>query len=305
MEVVNRLEEQYKGLLGEVLNNGVEKNDRTGVGTKSSFGHNITVYLDHGFPLLGTKKMSLRTIATELKWFLKGDTNINYLIDNKCNIWNGDAYKVYQRACMWELERDELTYDEFVDKVKTDPDFSKVWGSLGPIYGKQWRSVSYNKGSHPTQKIDQLANLIENIKRDPHSRRLMVSAWNVSELHLMVLPPCHHSFQIAIHDDKMSLLWNQRSADLFLGVPFNIASYALLLMLLAKETGYKPHKLVGNFGDMHLYNNHIEQAEEQMSRSFYELPKVTLLNTDLLNGEFDYVLENYNHHAPIKAPLNN
>lgn len=305
MEVVNRLEEQYKGLLGEVLNNGVEKNDRTGVGTKSTFGHNITVYLDHGFPLLGTKKMSLRTIATELKWFLKGDTNINYLIDNKCNIWNGDAYKVYQRACMWELERDELTYDEFVDKVKTDPDFSKVWGSLGPIYGKQWRSVSYNKGSHPTQKIDQLANLVENIKRDPHSRRLMVSAWNVSELHLMVLPPCHHSFQIAIHDDKMSLLWNQRSADLFLGVPFNIASYALLLMLLAKETGYKPYKLVGNFGDMHLYNNHIEQAKLQLERESYTLPELKLEYKDIYNGEFQAELIGYKSHSAIKAPLSN
>lgn len=303
MEVINRLEEQYRGLLAEVLHNGSDKTDRTGVGTKSSFGHNITLYMDHGFPLLGTKKMSLRTIATELKWFLRGDTNIRPLLKDKCRIWTGDAYKVYKRVYDWDLD-EYLSVEDFEKRILEDEMFAHTYGELGPIYGRQWRKWKIVDGSF-TRYVDQIQELIKEIKENPHSRRLLVNAWNISELHLMTLPPCHYSFQVSIQDDKMSLIWNQRSADLFLGVPFNIASYALLLMLLAKETGYRPYKLVGNFGDVHLYNNHLKQAEEQLSRSFYKLPKVTLLNTDILKGEFDYVLENYNHHAPLKATLNN
>jgi len=292
--IINRLEEQYRGLLGEVLHNG----------TRSSFGHSISLYMDHGFPLLTTKKMPLKTISTELKWFLKGRTDLRYLLENNCHIWTGDCYKVYERVHHWDLEDPEYDIEEFEQKILEDDSFSQQWGNLGFIYGHQWKKWKQTHGDY-TGYIDQIAELINGIKTEPHSRRHIVSAWNVSELNLMKLPPCHYSFQCYIADDKISLAWNQRSADLFLGVPFNIASYALLLKLIAKETGYKPYKLVGNFGDVHLYNNHLEQAEEQLKRSFYVLPNVTLLNTDILKGEFDYVLENYNHHPPIKATLNN
>ena len=304
MEVINRLDEQYRGLLAEVLHNGANKTDRTGVGTKSSFGHNITVYMEHGFPLLTTKKMPLKTIATELKWFLKGRTDLRYLLQNNCHIWTGDCYKIYERVHHWELEDPEYDIKEFEQKILEDDDFNRLWGNLGFIYGHQWRKWKIVDGAY-TRYVDQIAELIKGIKEEPHSRRHLVSAWNVSELSLMTLPPCHYSFQCYVADDKISLVWNQRSADLFLGVPFNIASYALLLMLIAKETGYKPYKLVGNFGDLHLYNNHLEQAEEQIKRSFYELPNVKILNTNIIKGEFDYVLENYNYHPPLKATLNN
>ena len=299
---MNRLDEQYRGLLAEVLHNGTEKDDRTGTGTLSRFGMSIRHRMSDGFPILTTKKMPLKTVATELKWFLKGDTNITYLLDNNCNIWNGDAYKQYQRACLWELERDEMTYDEFIKRMKTDESFAQVWGSLGPIYGKQWRK--WNR-IRPLDEIDQIADLIENLKTNPNSRRHLVSAWNVGELPTMALPPCHYSFQCYVADNKLSLMWNQRSADLFLGVPFNISSYGLLLLLLCEETGYEAGDLIGNFGDIHLYNNHLEQAKEQISRKPYELPKLKVSNVNILDGEFDFELIGYKSHPTIKAPLSN
>jgi thymidylate synthase len=299
---MNRLDEQYRALLAEVLHNGTEKDDRTGTGTLSRFGMSIRHRMSDGFPILTTKKMPLKTIATELKWFLKGDTNITYLLDNNCNIWNGDAYKQYQRACLWELERDEMTYDEFIKRMKTDESFAQVWGGLGPIYGKQWRK--WNR-IRPLDEIDQIADLIENLKSNPNSRRHLVSAWNVGELPTMALPPCHYSFQCYVADNKLSLMWNQRSADLFLGVPFNISSYGLLLLLLCEETGYEAGELIGNFGDIHLYNNHLEQAKEQISRKPYELPKLKVSNVNVLDGEFDFELIGYKSHPTIKAPLSN
>ena len=299
---MNRLDEQYRGLLAEVLHNGIEKDDRTGTGTLSRFGMSIRHRMSDGFPVLTTKRMPLKTIATELKWFLKGDTNITYLLDNNCNIWNGDAYKQYQRACLWELERDEMTYDEFIKQMKTDESFAQVWGGLGPIYGKQWRK--WNR-MRPLDEIDQIADLIENLKTNPNSRRHLVSAWNVGELPTMTLPPCHYSFQCYVADNKLSLMWNQRSADLFLGVPFNISSYGLLLLLLCNETGYEPGELIGNFGDIHLYKNHLEQAKEQINRKPYSLPTFKLSNADVLNGEFDVELIGYESHPSIKAPLSN
>jgi len=299
---MNRLDEQYRALLAEVLHNGTEKDDRTGTGTLSRFGMSIRHRMSDGFPILTTKKMPLKTIATELKWFLKGDTNITYLLDNNCNIWNGDAYKQYQRACLWELERDEMTYDEFIKRMKTDESFAQVWGGLGPIYGKQWRK--WNR-IRPLDEIDQIADLIENLKSNPNSRRHLVSAWNVGELPTMALPPCHYSFQCYVADNKLSLMWNQRSADLFLGVPFNISSYGLLLLLLCEETGYEAGELIGNFGDIHLYNNHLEQAKEQISRKPYELPKLKVSNVNVLDGEFDFELIGYESHPTIKAPLSN
>ena len=299
---MNNLDLVYKELLRDVLENGIQKEDRTGTGTLSLFGKSIRHNMSDGFPVLTTKKIPLKTVSTELKWFLKGDTNITYLLDNNCHIWNGDAYKQYKRACLWELERDELTYDEFMEQMKTDESFAQVWGGLGPIYGKQWRK--WNR-IRPLDEIDQIADLIENLKFNPNSRRHLVSAWNVSDLPTMALPPCHYAFQCYVADGKLSLMWNQRSADLFLGVPFNISSYGMLLLLLCKETGYKPGELVGNFGDIHLYKNHIEQAKEQLQRKPFELPELTVLNVDILNGDFNYVVESYNYHPTIKAPLSN
>ena len=302
---MNNLDLQYQQLLQDITLEGKEKSDRTGTGTLSLFGKQIRHKMSEGFPLLTTKKMAIKSIMTELKWFLKGKTNIKYLVDNGCNIWNGDAYKTYQRACAYELDRDELTFEEFIDKIKSDEDFAQVWGELGPIYGKQWRRIGKRKGSGPTYIVDQIKNLVELIKENPNSRRLMVNSWNPSELSEMVLPPCHYGFQCYVNDGKLSLMWNQRSVDTFLGLPFNIASYGMLLLLLCEETNLEPGELIGNLGDTHLYNNHLEQAEEQRMRTSFELPSVKLSNVDILNGEFDYEVVGYQSHPTIKAPLSN
>ena len=301
----NTLDQKYQDLLADILTNGVDKKDRTGTGTLSVFGRQIRHKMSEGFPLLTTKKMAIKSIMTELKWFLKGRTDIQYLRDNGCKIWDGDY-----------------------DKSGRDD------GELGPIYGKQWRN--WTKGIH---EYDQIALLIEELKTNPDSRRLMVNAWNVGELYLMTLPPCHYGFQVytrvldlderidwlnAIsssksrdwlkeHLDQMgvperaiSLSWNQRSVDTFLGLPFNIASYAMLLELLADEVNMVPDELIGNLGDTHLYLNHIEQAKEQLSREPKPyLPKLKLDDVDILNGEFDYEVLHYHSHPTIKAPLSN
>ena len=302
---MNNIDLQYQQLLQDILLEGKEKSDRTGTGTLSLFGKQIRHKMSEGFPLLTTKKMAIKSIMTELKWFLKGKTNIKYLVDNGCNIWNGDAYKTYQRACAYELDRDELTFEEFIDKIKSDEDFAQVWGELGPVYGKQWRRIGKRKGSGPTYIVDQIKNLVELIKENPNSRRLMVNSWNPAELSEMVLPPCHYGFQCYVNDGKLSLMWNQRSVDTFLGLPFNIASYGMLLLLLCEETNLEPGELIGNLGDTHLYNNHLEQAEEQRMRTSFELPSVKLSNVDILNGEFDYEVVGYQSHPTIKAPLSN
>ena len=307
---MNKLDEQYRGILAELLYNGREKGDRTGTGTLSKFGMQIRHNMKDGFPLLTTKKMAVKTMMTELKWFLKGDTNIKYLVDNNCNIWNGDAYKKYHQAFP---ETEMLSQEQFITLIKTNDDFAKKWGELGPIYGKQWRSwteyyVEKFNGGNPViveRTSDQIENLINDLKSNPDSRRLMVNAWNVGELEDMTLPPCHYGFQCYVVDGKLSLMWSQRSVDTFLGLPFNIASYGMLLMLLCKETGYEPGDLIGNLGDTHLYNNHIEQAKEQVSRDGFDLPTIKLSNVDILNGEFDYELINYTSATAIKAPLSN
>jgi thymidylate synthase len=291
---VNKLDEQYRGLLAEVLHNGVEKEDRTGTGTLSRFGMSIRHDMSKGFPILTTKKVAWKTMVTELKWFLRGDTNIKYLVDNGCNIWNGDAYKRY---CKLQVPHDHFeTQEEFVELIKTKDKFAKKWGELGPIYGKQWRDVN---------GVDQLENLIVGLINNPDSRRHIVDSWNPEQLNLMVLPPCHYSFQCYVADGKLSLMWNQRSADLFLGVPFNISSYGLLLHLLCKETGYEPGHLIGSFGDIHLYKNHIEQAKEQISRDGFDLPELELEYYDIYTGDFEANLKNYQSHPAIKAPLSN
>jgi thymidylate synthase len=355
---MNRLDAQYQELLENILQFGVEKKDRTGTGTKSLFGYTIRHNMRNGFPLLTTKKMAWKQIVTELLWFLKGDTNIKFLVDNDCHIWDGDAYKNYAWKTSMDIDG-QLTKEEFINKIKTDDKFAKKWGKLGPIYGKQWRNwngrktdgfIEYeNNGYNEHIKgIDQIANLINDLKTNPDSRRLMVSAWNVGELDQMVLPPCHYGFQVYTrelsweerfelfkkqnngshpYDNEMlddyniptraiSLMWNQRSVDTFLGLPFNIASYGLLLEIIAKTVNMVPDELIGNLGDTHLYLNHIEQAKEQMNREPFELPTlkmnpIFLANLEhkgldeAINGQVNFELENYQSHPAIKAKLSN
>ena len=391
---MNNLDKAYQNLLKDILENGTEKEDRTGTGTISVFGRQIRHKMSEGFPLLTTKKMAWKSIVTELLWFLRGDTNIKFLVDNDCHIWNGDAYKRYKNV--YEIESRESTYaleelhmlsdltkDEFIERIKTNDEFAKKWGDLGPIYGKQWRKWESNDWKYRKlsdgnkvayKNIDQILNLINELKTNPDSRRLMVSAWNVGEIDQMTLPPCHYGFQVytrklsdneryriwfnhnyetgmefnpedALNIDyanpyyrstperAISLMWNQRSVDTFLGLPFNIASYGLLLKILAKVVGMWPDELVGNLGDVHLYSNHIDQAREQISRAPFDLPKINI-NTEFwatesgecgegplsISGfisalsdphfsrcliEEDIQLYNYIHHPPIKAPLSN
>jgi thymidylate synthase len=384
---MNNIEHDYLKLLHDVLKTGVEKADRTGTGTKSVFGRQIRHNMSLGFPLLTTKKMPFKTIVTELLWFLRGDTNIKYLVDNSCHIWDGDAYKNYlskieahansmilpEGLSEFQNEMDKvsaqmkssaLSKEEFINKIKTDDKFAKKWGELGPIYGKQWREwdatpygwdvKEYGKGEwfSDEYKTDQIKNLINNIKTNPDSRRLMVNAWNVGELDQMVLPPCHYGFQVytrelsleerweqylksglnieingtplelkhmgtpfypkSLPQRAISLMWNQRSADMFLGLPFNIASYGLLLEIIAKAVNMIPDELVGNIGDAHLYLNHIEQAKEQMHRELYPLPKLMFKDhlkdfdniIDVLRIN-DFILDGYQSHPTIKAPLSN
>ena len=372
------LDKQYTDLLQDILDNGAEKKDRTGTGTISVFGRQIRHNMKDGFPLLTTKKMPFKTIVTELLWFLRGDTNIKYLVDNGCNIWNGDAYKRYctewakypsegtfssnEYSSPTEYDAVRFTQEEFINKIKTDDEFANKWGELGSIYGKQWRKWKqkdilewgYKEGE---VEIDQIQNLINDLKTNPDSRRLMVNAWNVGELDQMVLPPCHYGFQVYTrelsekervnllhtkHGNKghhieagfnmldeydiptrtISLMWNQRSVDTFLGLPFNIASYGLLLEIIAKEANMVPEELIGNLGDVHLYSNHIEQAKEQIARDPYDLPIVSIntefwktqsgecgvgpLDTNLQGFEIsDFKILKYNSWNSIVAPLSN
>ena len=326
---MNNLDKQYTDLLQDILDNGTRKMDRTGTGTISVFGRQIRHKMSEGFPLLTTKKMAWKTMVTELLWFLRGGTNIKYLVDNNCHIWDGDCHQSYLKN--WKpqpavetqsylIEQEyvndrPLPKDMFIHCIKTDDEFAKKWGELGPVYGKQWREwkqfIPYNVTEENCQvavKVtDQIANLINDLKTNPDSRRLMVSAWNVGELDQMVLPPCHYGFQVytrelsleerreifikqinglhfqifslegeeGIHREydkqnvprrAISLMWNQRSVDTFLGLPFNIASYGLLLEIIAKEVNMVSDELIGNLGDVHLYLNHIEQAKEQIGR---------------------------------------
>jgi thymidylate synthase len=317
---MSNIEKQYQGILRKLVLYGKEKGDRTGTGTLSYFGEQIRHDMSEGFPLLTTKKMAIKTMMTELKWFLKGDTNIKYLVDNGCNIWNGDAYKNYLNETQREAS---YTQEEFINYIKTDADWAKVWGELGPIYGKQWRNWRNQKfdvarGAGYLLEVDQMAKLLVDLKKNPDSRRLMVSAWNVGEIDDMVLPPCHYGFQLYTRDSTreekivnpgkykvVSLMWNQRSVDTFLGLPFNIASYATLLQLIADECNMIAGELIGNLGDVHLYKNHIQQAKEQIVREPYKLPTIELSNADILKGEFDYEIKEYYYHPAIKAPLSN
>ena len=388
----NNLDKQYFKLLQHILKNGVTKKDRTGTGTISVFDYSMRFDMSEGFPLLTSKKMFTKGVILELIWFLRGNTNIKYLVENDCHIWDGDAYKnFYKKSLEIKLAYESgdllgsqphieamfsnpneliiLSKEEFIEKIKTDDEFAKKWGNLGPVYGKQWRNWTpeseYVDGSNYVfyPKIDQIQNLIDDLKNNPDSRRLMVSAWNVGELDQMVLPPCHYGFQCytrelnreervdlyikkygdtgmnyekykdTIPTRAISLKWTQRSVDTFLGLPFNIASYGLLLEIIATAVNMVPDELIGNLGDVHLYSNHVEQVKEQIDRTSFELPTLNI-NTEfwpyeggecgvgLLDAvavfnsfaddnfckcllEEDIQLNNYQCHPSIKAPLNN
>jgi len=418
---MNKLDKQYQELLQSILDYGVEKKDRTGTGTKSIFGYTVRHNMRDGFPLLTTKKMAWKTMVTELLWFLRGDTNIKFLVDNNCHIWDGDAFKNFMTTS--EGDPDLIwNQEQFINMIKTDVEFAKQWGELGPVYGKQWRSWGEGFKRVPnetgdgvyditTTGIDQIQNLINDLKTNPDSRRLMVTAWNPSDLPKQVLPPCHYGFQVYTrelsfeeryvilksrtnedplkysrldngdydqHPKEMttkwmneeniptraiSLMWNQRSVDTFLGLPFNIASYGLLLEIIAKAVNMVPDELIGNLGDTHLYLNHIEQAKEQIGRELtdeeryniwftnnyetgmeryfdpnnlpdfddeyytptpkrtrepYPLPVLKHMKTDEFYKSLsedqslfhhlnptDFMVENYQSHPTIKAPLSN
>jgi len=388
---MNNIDKKYQQLLSDIIEFGVEKNDRTGTGTISEFGHQIRHKMSEGFPLLTTKKMAWKSIVTELLWFLRGDTNIKFLLDYDCHIWDGDAYKNYvskveeytstlnvpndisefqevMDSVGNQIKSSVLSKKEFINKIKTDEKFAKKWGDLGPIYGKQWRKwqgwMDMDGNEKGSLWYDQILQLVHSLKTNPDSRRLMVSAWNVAELDQMVLPPCHYGFQVYTrelsiaerldlgyktykelfepfdfhrvdHEEidelypvprrAISLMWNQRSVDTFLGLPFNIASYALLLEIIAKEVDMVPEDLIGNLGDVHLYSNHIEQAKEQISRTPYELPTIEITERNwyqhqkvkeqlgpktfrdiILSYRPDcFELIGYESHPKIKAPLSN
>ena len=307
---MNNLDKQYLELLDDILVNGTSKEDRTGTGTWSVFGRQIRHDMREGFPLLTTKKMAWKTMTKELLWFLSGDTNIKWLVENNCNIWNGDAYKAYLNKDsvkhQWERGGDVAEMDVFLNIIKDSAD-NEDFGELGPVYGKQWRDWNGN---------DQIKNLIKGLKENPDGRRHMVSAWNVSDLDQMVLPPCHYGFQCYVREGKyLSLMWNQRSVDTFLGLPFNIASYGMLLLMLAKECNLIPDQLIGNLGDVHLYKNHVEQAIEQTKREPYPLPDMKLASNHnfraAMKGNMDeidmgdFILLGYQSHPRIAAPLSN
>ena len=364
----NNVDGQYLKLVKHILNNGVKKVDRTGTGTLSVFDYTMRFDMSDGFPLLTSKKMFTKGVIHELIWFLRGDTNIKYLVYNGVNIWNGDAYKNYVNKVSLSSSGewckvvngengnhpDLYTMDEFIDKIKTDDEFAKQWGELGPVYGKQWRSwdgfeqqpVGWHHGSpseyRKVSKNDQISDLINRLKTEPDSRRLLVSAWNVSDLPKMTLPPCHFGFQcytsklstekrikwwcdslgkhISYGDDlndekldelgvpkrKIDLKWFQRSCDVGLGIGFNIASYALLLHLLAKEVNMIPGHLIFSGGDCHIYLNHIDGLKKQLLQETFTLPKLKLYNSNINELKYDDIeILDYKSSASIKLELSN
>ncbi|PID33275.1 thymidylate synthase [Candidatus Saccharibacteria bacterium] len=302
---------QYLDLLRDVRDNGEQKGDRTGTGTKSVFGRQVRYNLADGFPAVTTKKLYFRSVVHELLWFLKGTGNIEYLAQNNVHIWDEWPYKNYLLKNGLEVPptdsqewRDGMK--KFIERIASDHEFAENWGDLGPVYGVQWRRWPDGEGVY----VDQIAQAIDTIENNPTSRRNIVSAWNVAEIDDIVraggLPPCHTMFQLNVRGDKLDLHLFQRSADVFLGVPFNIASYSLLLSMMAQVTGKQPGEFVHTLSDTHIYLNHLDQVEEQLQRQPMELPKLYLNPdiTDINDFTFDDIkLENYNSHPPIKAPI--
>lgn len=284
---------QYIDLCNYILNNGVKKDDRTGTGTISVFGYQMRFNLGEGFPLLTTKKVHLKSIIHELLWFISGSTNIKYLVDNDVRIWNDWPYDLYKKSPDFQGE----TIEEFAAKIKESDEFAKKYGNLGPVYGKQWRDFN---------GVDQLSNLIEQIKTNPNSRRLIISAWNPAEVDKMALPPCHSFMQFYVAEGKLSCQLYQRSADVFLGLPFNIASYALFTMMIAQVCGLEPGDFVHTLGDAHIYLNHLDQVNKQIKRSLRPLPKMVINPNVKSIFDFkyeDFTLLNYNPHSGIKGKV--
>ncbi|MBQ9520542.1 MAG: thymidylate synthase [Acholeplasmatales bacterium] len=284
---------QYLDLCKTILEEGTKKEDRTGTGTISYFGYQMRFDLSKGFPLLTTKRVHLKSIIHELLWFIQGDTNIKYLVDNDVRIWNDWPYDVYKKSNEFKGE----TIEEFAEMIKESDEFAKKWGNCGPIYGKQWRNFG---------GVDQLENLIHDIKTNPTSRRLIISAWNPTEVQSMVLPPCHCFMQFYVNDGKLSCQLYQRSADVFLGVPFNIASYSLFTMMIAQVCGLKPGVFVHTLGDAHIYNNLLDQVNLQLTREPRELPEMKINPNVKSIYDFkyeDFELVNYNPHKGIKGKV--
>lgn len=280
---------EYLKLIKTVLKKGTLKTNRTGIDTISYFGYQMRYDLAKGFPIVTTKEVHFKSVVGELLWFLKGDTNLKYLVDNKIRIWNEWGYERYKKDPAYQGEEQ----DEYIKKIKTDPEFAKKYGDLGPIYGKQWRDFN---------GVDQISYLINELKTNPNSRRLILSSWNPRELNEMTLPPCHLLFQLYVNNNKLSMQLYQRSADIFLGVPFNISSYALLLHLLALEADLEVGEFVHTIGDAHIYSNHIKQVKMQLKRKPKKLPQLIINKKNIFEYSIDDIkLDNYLHHPKIKG----
>lgn len=282
---------QYHDLIEYILKNGQVRKDRTGTGTIGVFGYQMRFDLSEGFPIVTTKKVHFKSVAVELLWFLRGNTNIRPLVVHGVRIWNEWPYQEYQQSKDYQGE----TMDEFIMKIKLDPNFAMKYGDLGPVYGKQWRDFG---------GVDQIEQVIDQIKNNPTSRRIIVNAWNPPEIPDMALPPCHMFFQFYVQDGKLSLQLYQRSADVFLGVPFNISSYSLLLHIIAAECGLEVGEFIHTLGDAHIYLDHIEQVREQITREPYPLPKLVFEKGDLYSYTWDdFTLEGYKHHPHIAGKV--
>lgn len=317
--MINENEQQYLTLAQYVLDHGYQKGDRTGTGTLSTFGYQMRFDLQKGFPILTTKKIAFGLVKSELLWFLRGDTNIRFLLAHNNHIWDEWAFKKwvesdeYQGPDMTDFGHRWLTdpafkavylaeKKAFCERILADDEFAARYGNLGDVYGAQWRHWQTRRG----ETIDQIKNVIEAIKTTPDSRRLIVSAWNPEDVPAMALPPCHTLFQFYVNDGKLSCQLYQRSADIFLGVPFNIASYALLTHLIAKECGLAVGEFIHTLGDAHLYSNHLDQIREQLARPVHQAPQLILPDHPMKLSEYtpaDIQLANYEHEAAIKAPV--